>query len=112
MRSVSKVVLFGGSIGAVVAGLAGLPGWVDETERVDVAESAATANPGDVTVSWTDLHQKITGFGASSAWVAQNIPDADADFAFGSSGLWLSLLRVRIDRAARPGRRPPRRRRS
>jgi glucuronoarabinoxylan endo-1,4-beta-xylanase len=50
-----------------------------------------------VTVTWTDLHQRITGFGASSAWVAQNIPDADADFAFGSGGLALSLLRIRID---------------
>ena len=42
-------------------------------------------------------HQVITGFGASSAWTAPSLTDAEADQFFSpETGLGLSLLRLRI----------------
>lgn len=50
-----------------------------------------------VTVQLDAERQLIDGFGASSAWTAQNITDAQADLFFSqTTGLGLSLLRVRI----------------
>ena len=51
----------------------------------------------DVTINWNDQHQQIDGFGASSAWTAQNISENQADLFFSvEEGIGLSLLRNRI----------------
>jgi len=51
---------------------------------------------GAVTVYWNDVHQKIEGFGASSAWRSTwNTAVADMFFST-NTGLGLSLLRTRI----------------
>src|SRR5450432_788023 len=51
----------------------------------------------DAVVRPARTHQRITGFGASSAWTAPDLSDADADLLFSTdSGVGLSLLRVRI----------------
>ncbi len=43
------------------------------------------------------MHQRITGFGASSAWTAPTMTDADSDLLFTvDKGIGLTLLRVRI----------------
>lgn len=53
--------------------------------------------PGPVAVDLTQTHQRIDGFGASSAWTAGNISDALADQFFSPElGIGLSLLRVQI----------------
>jgi glucuronoarabinoxylan endo-1,4-beta-xylanase len=50
-----------------------------------------------VTVNWTDVHQVIDGFGASSAINADAMTDAQADLFWSTtSGVGLSLLRVEI----------------
>jgi len=50
-----------------------------------------------VTVNWTDVHQVIDGFGASSAINADAITDAQADLFWSTTtGVGLSLLRVEI----------------
>jgi glucuronoarabinoxylan endo-1,4-beta-xylanase len=47
-------------------------------------------------VDWNDVHQRIDGFGASSAWV-ENLTSAQADMFFSTNtGVGLSLLRTRI----------------
>lgn len=51
----------------------------------------------DAIVRPARLHQRITGFGVSSAWTAPDLSDADADLLFSpDNGIGLSLLRVRI----------------
>ena len=54
--------------------------------------------PGaEVMVDSTRTRQSIAGFGASSAWTAQSLSDAEADLFFSQDqGLGLSLLRLRI----------------
>ena len=48
------------------------------------------------TVNWTNVHQRIDGFGASSAW-RSTWSDAQADMFFSTNtGIGLSLLRNRI----------------
>ena len=54
------------------------------------------ADPSTSIVCWNQPRQSITGFGASSAWYAPNIPDELADQLFNLDGLGLSLLRLRI----------------
>jgi glucuronoarabinoxylan endo-1,4-beta-xylanase len=50
-----------------------------------------------VQVALTNQHQVITGFGASSAWTAPSLTDAEAEQFFSpETGIGLSLLRVRI----------------
>jgi len=50
-----------------------------------------------VSINVSSVRQRIDGFGASSAWTAQSITDAQADLFFSTDkGLGLSLLRVRI----------------
>jgi glucuronoarabinoxylan endo-1,4-beta-xylanase len=50
-----------------------------------------------VTVDARDLRQRIDGFGASSAWTANAISEAQADLFFSPvTGIGLSLLRMRI----------------
>jgi glucuronoarabinoxylan endo-1,4-beta-xylanase len=52
---------------------------------------------GDLTVDLADIHQKISGFGASTAW-GSTMSDADAALLWSTStGAGLSLHRVRID---------------
>lgn len=49
------------------------------------------------TIDWTDVYQRIDGFGASCAFSGQVWSDADADLFFSTdSGIGLSLLRNRI----------------
>jgi glucuronoarabinoxylan endo-1,4-beta-xylanase len=56
-----------------------------------------TAKAGDVTVNLSDLHQKISGFGVSTAW-GSTMSAADADLLWSTTtGAGLSLHRVRID---------------
>lgn len=54
--------------------------------------------PGaEVIVDSAQTRQSIAGFGASSAWTAQGMSDAEADLFFSREvGLGLSLLRLRI----------------
>jgi glucuronoarabinoxylan endo-1,4-beta-xylanase len=53
--------------------------------------------PEPVEVDLTQHEQRMDGFGASSAWTANNIPDAEADLLFSpTAGIGLSLLRVQI----------------
>jgi glucuronoarabinoxylan endo-1,4-beta-xylanase len=55
------------------------------------------AATGDVTVNLADLHQKISGFGASTAW-GSSMSAADADLLWSTTkGAGLSLHRIRID---------------
>jgi glucuronoarabinoxylan endo-1,4-beta-xylanase len=57
---------------------------------------AASAEP-DVVIDVTTRHQRIAGFGASSAWTATSLTDERADTFFSpTEGLGLSLLRLRI----------------
>jgi glucuronoarabinoxylan endo-1,4-beta-xylanase len=54
------------------------------------------AAPGDVIVSLGDVRQKISGFGASTAW-SSAMSTADADLLFSpAAGIGLSLHRIRI----------------
>jgi glucuronoarabinoxylan endo-1,4-beta-xylanase len=57
-----------------------------------------TDTPADpVQINLTQHEQRMDGFGASSAWTANNIPDAEADLLFSpTAGIGLSLLRVQI----------------
>lgn len=65
----------------------------DASDRVTLA----LATQPDVVIDVTTLHQRITGFGASSAWAAGGMFDEQADLFFSpSQGLGLSLVRVRI----------------
>jgi glucuronoarabinoxylan endo-1,4-beta-xylanase len=53
--------------------------------------------PEPVQVDLTRHEQRMDGFGASSAWTANNITDAEADLLFSpTAGIGLSLLRVQI----------------
>ena len=50
-----------------------------------------------VVINWSDVHQQIDGFGASSAFTGDGISDTQADLFWStSSGVGLSLLRVQI----------------
>jgi glucuronoarabinoxylan endo-1,4-beta-xylanase len=59
-----------------------------------------TDTPADpVQIDLTQHEQRMDGFGASSAWTANNISDAEADLLFSptaANGIALSLLRVQI----------------
>jgi glucuronoarabinoxylan endo-1,4-beta-xylanase len=51
-----------------------------------------------VTVNPSTVHQHISGFGASTAWLGTTMSSSDADLAFSTtSGAGLSLDRVRIN---------------
>jgi glucuronoarabinoxylan endo-1,4-beta-xylanase len=51
-----------------------------------------------VTVNWSDVHQQIDGFGASSASTGDGITNAQADLFWSTTaGVGLSLLRVQIE---------------
>jgi glucuronoarabinoxylan endo-1,4-beta-xylanase len=58
---------------------------------------AGTPSAGDVSVNLGDIHQKISGFGASTAW-GSTMSAADANLLWSTtSGAGLSLHRIRID---------------
>jgi O-glycosyl hydrolase len=51
-----------------------------------------------VTINWSDVHQQIDGFGASSAATGDGMTDSQADLFWSTtSGVGLSLLRVQIE---------------
>jgi glucuronoarabinoxylan endo-1,4-beta-xylanase len=61
---------------------------------------------GAAAVDFTLAHQHIAGFGASSAWTANELSEELADEFFSvRDGIGLSLLRVRIDPSGRTGER-------
>lgn len=68
------------------------------TERRAEDEQRALDEPHEELVIRFDRpRQRITGFGASSAWTAPNMPDAMADRFFSEEhGLGLSLLRIQV----------------
>ena len=69
--------------------------YLDDLSVVANTSSSSGTN-GTSTVNWTDLRQRIDGFGASSAWRSTwNSTVADTYFST-NTGLGLSLLRTRI----------------
>lgn len=85
-RTGRSALLGGGRFAAVLAlALALTSAW------------SARAGAEDAIIRPLNAHQRITGFGASSAWTGGGMSDADADLLFSTdSGIGLSLLRVRI----------------
>jgi glucuronoarabinoxylan endo-1,4-beta-xylanase len=66
--------------------------WVDNIKFVGWLPTTTNC-----VVNWNDVHQRIDGFGASSAWMSGSLPTADADLLFSTNnGAGLSLLRTRI----------------
>lgn len=62
-----------------------------------VRQERAFALSGELMVDPSEVHQHITGFGASSAWTAQSLSEQTADLLFSPDlGIGLSLLRLRI----------------
>ncbi|HWX23104.1 MAG TPA: carbohydrate binding domain-containing protein [Candidatus Binatia bacterium] len=69
--------------------------YVDDLS-VTVANAGNAGTNGISTVNWTDVRQRIDGFGASSAWRSSwNSSVADMFFST-NTGIGLSLLRTRI----------------
>ena len=67
------------------------------TACVQSAPPKTTTPPQPVQVALENQHQVIAGFGASSAWTAPSLTDAEADQFFSpATGIGLSLLRLRI----------------
>jgi O-glycosyl hydrolase len=66
-----------------------------------LASATATltvASHPTVTINWSDVHQQIDGFGASSAATGDGITNTQADLFWSTtSGVGLSLLRVQIE---------------
>jgi glucuronoarabinoxylan endo-1,4-beta-xylanase len=74
------------------AGAGGAAGTGDEDTC-----GGGSAMSGDITVDLGDLHQRISGFGASTAW-GSNMSSADAALLWSTTtGAGLSLHRIRID---------------
>jgi glucuronoarabinoxylan endo-1,4-beta-xylanase len=62
-----------------------------------IASWSRPARAQEAIVRPHEVHQHISGFGASSAWTAQTVAESDADLLFSvDKGAGLSLLRVRI----------------
>jgi glucuronoarabinoxylan endo-1,4-beta-xylanase len=67
--------------------------WVDNIQFT----GPVIATSGQCQINWNDVHQRIDGFGASSAWDNGNWTTAEADLFFSTNnGCGLSLLRSRI----------------
>jgi glucuronoarabinoxylan endo-1,4-beta-xylanase len=65
--------------------------WVD-----NIKFTGSTPAPTNCVVNWTEVHQSIDGFGASSAWNS-SLTAAQMDMFFSTNtGIGLSLLRSRI----------------
>jgi glucuronoarabinoxylan endo-1,4-beta-xylanase len=93
----------GGSSGGEAGG--GLPesgGPADGSDDAGANEAGATCSggapsSGDLVVTLSDIHQRISGFGASTAW-GSTMSAADADTLWSTTtGAGLSLHRIRID---------------
>jgi len=88
-----------GSVGVRVYALAALAaaagaGCFSSGDRPDYVPPQP---PGPAQIDLTVSHQRIDGFGASSAWTASNLSDTLADQFFSpDTGIGLSLLRVQI----------------
>ncbi|HYQ17425.1 MAG TPA: glycoside hydrolase, partial [Polyangiaceae bacterium] len=68
-----------------------------EPEQTNGSVASAIGTPAKLTIDVSAQHQRITGFGASSAWTGGNISDAQADQFFSpDTGIGLSMLRVHI----------------
>jgi len=76
-------------------------------KATDSSGNTATSNPVSITVNnaagptatinWTDVHQQIDGFGASSAFTGDGITNSQADLFWSTTtGIGLSLLRVQV----------------
>ncbi|MGD0086930.1 MAG: hypothetical protein ABSC24_07345 [Verrucomicrobiota bacterium] len=66
--------------------------WVDNIKFVGAAPVITNC-----VVDWNDVHQRIDGFGASSAWDGSTWSTAEADLFFSTNnGCGLSLIRSRI----------------
>jgi glucuronoarabinoxylan endo-1,4-beta-xylanase len=68
----------------------------DVGEEPILDETLGVAPPDSTSVCWRDLRQTISGFGASSAWTAPDLPDELADELFSVDRIGLSLVRLRI----------------
>ncbi len=70
----------------------------DSDGDIPVACSTGTAQNGDVTVDMSNLQQKISGFGVSSAWAGDfRDPENDPDMLWSTeTGAGLTLHRIRI----------------
>ena len=53
-------------------------------------------NSEAASINWSDVHQSIDGFGASSADFLDSLTPAQADFFFTTGGIGLSILRTQI----------------
>jgi glucuronoarabinoxylan endo-1,4-beta-xylanase len=66
--------------------------WVD-----NIKFSGPTPATTNCVVNWSDVYQRIDGFGASSAWMSGSLSTSAADLLFSTNnGAGLSLLRTRI----------------
>jgi glucuronoarabinoxylan endo-1,4-beta-xylanase len=83
-----RTALFAFGLGAAACAL---PVESEPLGTEHLAQNGATAN-----VCWQEQRQTISGFGASSAWTAPDLPDELADELFGADRIGLSLLRLRI----------------
>jgi len=63
---------------------------------VTASGTSGSGTNGGATVNWTDVHQRIDGFGASSAWRSTWNSSVANMFFSTNTGLGLSLLRTRI----------------
>jgi glucuronoarabinoxylan endo-1,4-beta-xylanase len=88
----SRILVALSRVAALAAAASGLA-----TACVQSAGPKPKTSPQPAQVALTDQHQVIAGFGASSAWTAPSLTDAEADQFFSpDTGIGLSLLRVRI----------------
>jgi glucuronoarabinoxylan endo-1,4-beta-xylanase len=106
LQSINNVLIYmyGSDYSPGLSGVSTL--WVDNIKFV-----GSVAMPANCIVDWNDVHQRIDGFGASSAWESSwTTPQADLLFSTNSgiaytnsvgavttnNGVGLSLLRTRI----------------
>jgi glucuronoarabinoxylan endo-1,4-beta-xylanase len=77
---------------------AGTSGTTTGTSGSGGTKMAGTPAASDVIVNPRTTHQRISGFGASTAWMGTAMTPAEADLAFSTtSGAGLSLDRIRIN---------------
>jgi glucuronoarabinoxylan endo-1,4-beta-xylanase len=88
------VLLFAAALGSAASACArpsdeGATGTTRAADQTDAQPAVA--------VLWSDVHQRIRGFGAASAWTAPDLSDQQADTFFSAdAGIGLSLVRLRI----------------
>ena len=92
LQSINDVLIhiYGPNSSPALSGTSTL--WVDNIKFV--GRAPVTTN---CVVNWNDVHQRIDGFGASSAWMSGSLSTANANLLFSTNnGAGLSLLRTRI----------------